>query len=1827
MSKNIGIRRALSILLTLSLLFSSMAIAGVSAATTGTEYHYTFDADDGLDYTSYYTKHTATQTWNHCNYAGGVVTQMVAGGYNGSDYLMKMAYTENGETVDAQNYPSFSLPNNTGSQKNGRNHGQTIHLEADATFDITVTYKVTGYTSAAALYYAINMGALSDNSIPNFSDCYPTKIVDITGTTSDWQTATVRVTPAMKQGAYIVLKMADDTNRAGTEVQIGAIDIVPFDPDAVVVEPEYYYSFDVDDGLDYNGSYYIKHTATQTYNNCNSATDGVETNLVAGGYNGSDYLMKMAYTYNAVTTDKMHFASFSLPNNTGEQKNGRNHGQTMHLEEGVPYTIKVTYKTPGYASPMALYYAINMGALSDNSLVGFSESYPTKITDITAASSDWQTAEIEFTPAIKQGGYIVLKMEDDTNRAGTEVQIGEIVITKVDLTQIPSVEFDSNGGSSVSTITGVAGEKIDYPTPTRAGFDFLGWFLENGDPAPANFPNGPIKVIAKWEENGQAQVEITGTEYHYTFDVDDGYDYKGSYYIYNDGALFKCYTNNEINENLGIDTDLVAGGYNGSDYLMKMAYTKNGDTVDTQPYASFSVPNNKGSKINGRDHGQTIHLEVGSVFKIKVTYKVTGYVSPMALYYTIGMGALGDNDVPAFSACHPTKIMDITSASSDWQTAEAIVSPAVKNGAYFLLKMQDDANRAGTEVQIGAIDIIPIAATTLTFDSVGGSPVSAVFGEVGTPVTYPAAPTKDGYKFLGWVTESGAAAPEKFPVKNMKLTAQWMDLSVWGFETEAKDTELSLNAASGFSAKVTDATNYSGSQSLLISASNKTAALRPQFFVKDGNGERVQVEKDKNYIVSYRVKVPTGSVSEFHYWLTATERTGAYATGAEKDAEKILEVNSIKVADNGGYDQWFEVKHSIRGCEYAGYVMMGITGDSTSAHTFYIDDLMIAEDPYVAPEEGVWSFETEENDTLLSLNPRIPQTTIRTDNSVSHTGNAAARVNSDHCGGDARPQMFVKDANGDQIMIEKGKNYIISYYVMVPAGEGDYRINYWLTASEGDTCFSTSDKKTPHVIYEDVVAQASNKGAWKKVIAVVENSQKEGKLRLGICADGNDVSGGQNVVFYIDDIKVEEVENIDSVMQSFEDYEYGEALDLNSDDSTSITASNAVGGNTGSMAAAVNSNTNAGNARPQMMLKSGIGQNLNVYKGRSYELKFFVYVPEGQPEYKLSYWLTSTEDEVCFSNNGPSKDDFVVAEVVETPRPTTGVWTEYTIEILSCRYTGKLRLGITGTTTTPHTFYIDDISIREIKTDPESGINSFELDKLYPVGSDVSLNDTMKVTTADSRRGITSVKVTTAGNNINAAPQMIIDNYRGEEVVVEKGKKYRVSFWVMVPTSEADYDLQYWLAVTDSNTAFTTARENVAIDTQTVSIASKHTWQYVSVDIKNCPYSGKLRLGITGSSDASHIFYIDDMKVEERVSAEPDPDAMNFENLEVGTNLALNQYIPEAVHQENTIIVTTDESYTGDKSVLFHSNTNGGDNRPHMLVKDANGKQIKLEKGESYYLSFMMMVPPTEDYFNISYWFAVTPEDKDQTPFKRESTFLKNDYVLPGEKSGDEPPTAGVWKEYKIAIMDCPLSGNLRIGLTHYNGAPFTSNFYVDDIKVSLPEYVLVKFDSNGSADVYDDILMMADMRIQFDGVDPYREGYEFMGWYTDKSFKKEFYFDINNDLVRGKTGDVLTLYACWKKWDENVAGNRQEAVKYKTEYYTEKVWVGEQNVPDPWDTGDKLEFNDAEPIVVTPDDDVIPDDGGIPPWLIVVIIVAAVAVVGGGAVLAALLLKKNKKA
>lgn len=89
---------------------------------------------------------------------------------------------------------------------------------------------------------------------------------------------------------------------------------------------------------------------------------------------------------------------------------------------------------------------------------------------------------------------------------------------------------------------------------------------------------------------------------------------------------------------------------------------------------------------------------------------------------------------------------------------------------------------------------------TITFDSMGGSDVAAITAAAGEQVTAPAAPTRDGYEFLGWFesTDGGTTLSETeftvgyMPSKNVTVYAKWESVSEVGKTYTVKNYETDV---------------------------------------------------------------------------------------------------------------------------------------------------------------------------------------------------------------------------------------------------------------------------------------------------------------------------------------------------------------------------------------------------------------------------------------------------------------------------------------------------------------------------------------------------------------------------------------------------------------------------------------------------------------------------------------------------------------------------------------------------------------------------------------------------------------------------------------------------------------------------------------------------------------------------------------------------------------------------------------------------------------------------------------------------------------------------
>ena len=109
---------------------------------------------------------------------------------------------------------------------------------------------------------------------------------------------------------------------------------------------------------------------------------------------------------------------------------------------------------------------------------------------------------------------------------------------------------------------------------------------------------------------------------------------------------------------------------------------------------------------------------------------------------------------------------------------------------------------------------------TVTFDTAGGTEIAPITQGYGTAITAPAAPTREGYTFIGWDKE----IPTTMPAKNITITAKWKDI-----EKPTGEIKISENSWKAFLNNITFGLFFKGTQEVTITAA-------------DNSGEMVTVE-------------------------------------------------------------------------------------------------------------------------------------------------------------------------------------------------------------------------------------------------------------------------------------------------------------------------------------------------------------------------------------------------------------------------------------------------------------------------------------------------------------------------------------------------------------------------------------------------------------------------------------------------------------------------------------------------------------------------------------------------------------------------------------------------------------------------------------------------------------------------------------------------------------------------------------------------------------------------------------------------------------------------
>ena len=299
-----------------------------------------------------------------------------------------------------------------------------------------------------------------------------------------------------------------------------------------------------------------------------------------------------------------------------------------------------------------------------------------------------------------------------------------------------TVTFDTNGGSTISPVTVEDGKPVAKPTdPTRTGYKFAGWFTDAKLTVGYDFSKpvtSDLTLFAEWEKDDSGTTTPpTVTQHTVTFDTDGGTTI----------SPVKVDDGKPVGKPADPSKDgyEFAGWYTDSKHVTGYDFTKP-VTSDLTLYAKWTRGGVKPT-TPAKKHTVSFDTNGGSI------------ISPIEV-----------NDGDTLNVKDPTRT---GYKFAGWYTDEKLTAPfdpATHITSDLTLYAKWDENKPSK------------GSFTVTFDAGDGVTVESQTVTEGDTLDKPADPTKPGYTFAGWYTDSTLTKPYDFsqPVdQDLTLYGKW----------------------------------------------------------------------------------------------------------------------------------------------------------------------------------------------------------------------------------------------------------------------------------------------------------------------------------------------------------------------------------------------------------------------------------------------------------------------------------------------------------------------------------------------------------------------------------------------------------------------------------------------------------------------------------------------------------------------------------------------------------------------------------------------------------------------------------------------------------------------------------------------------------------------------------------------------------------------------------------------------------------------------------------------------------------------------------------------
>ncbi|MCI6359689.1 MAG: InlB B-repeat-containing protein [Clostridiales bacterium] len=335
-----------------------------------------------------------------------------------------------------------------------------------------------------------------------------------------------------------------------------------------------------------------------------------------------------------------------------------------------------------------------------------------------------------------------------------------IADTVVTVTYVPNeytVMLDPDGGTldGEKTLTVWYGEAYGtLPEPVKAGYQFTGWYDAAGSRV-----NASTVYVAASDTTLTAHWSVSA--YTITYVV-DGVTVQTATYDF--GATITPYTYTKEGytisawspavpatmpaENLTVSATSTVNTYT-------VTYQVNGETVNTVQYAYGAEIEPYTYTLTGYTVGAWNETVPATMPARDLTVTADATVNTYTVTYVVDGKQVHEDSVPYGTAIPAYTYSKTGYTFSGWDAALPETMPA------------QNLTLNGTTT---------VNAYTITFDSNGGSAVASVTADYGTALTQPEDPTRTGYTFRGWYTDTALTKAFLFttmPAEDVTLYAKW----------------------------------------------------------------------------------------------------------------------------------------------------------------------------------------------------------------------------------------------------------------------------------------------------------------------------------------------------------------------------------------------------------------------------------------------------------------------------------------------------------------------------------------------------------------------------------------------------------------------------------------------------------------------------------------------------------------------------------------------------------------------------------------------------------------------------------------------------------------------------------------------------------------------------------------------------------------------------------------------------------------------------------------------------------------------------------------------